>query len=155
EQPLDTLVIDTAAGISGNVTTFAQAAQDVIVVVCNEPASMTDAYALIKVLARDRGLKRAQILANMVRNAAEGREVYENLRRVTDRFLDVTLGYLGAIPQDDLLKRAVQRQCAVVEAYPNSPAAVAFRRVAQSVGQWAPPQGAHGNLEFFVERQVA
>ena len=154
EQPLDALVVDTAAGIAGDVVTFAQAAQQLIVVVCNEPTSITDAYALIKVLSRDHGVDRVHVLANMVRSALEGREAYEKLSRVAERFLDVTLDYAGTVPYDEWLRRSIQRQCSVVDAYPSSPAATAFRQLARRTEQWTPPAGARGNLEFFVERLV-
>jgi flagellar biosynthesis protein FlhG len=154
DRPVDTLIIDTAAGISDSVLTFSQAAQEVLVVVCNEPASITDAYALIKVLSRENGVRRVQIVPNMVRNAAEGRQLFDNLSRVTERFLDVTLNYLGAIPHDELLRKSIQRQRAVIEAYPNCPAAQAFQALARSVDQWQAPRGARGHLEFFVERLV-
>lgn len=108
DRELDALVVDTAAGISGSVCNFAEAAQEVIVVVCNEPTSITDAYALIKVLSREHGVSRVQVLANSVRSQHEGHELYEKLNRVSARFLDVTLGYMGAVPFDDWLRRAVQ-----------------------------------------------
>lgn len=155
DRPLDVMVVDTAAGISDSVLTFSQAAQDVIVVVCNEPASITDAYALIKVLSRERGVQRVQVLANMVRNTAEGRELFEKLARVSERFLDVVLSYLGAIPYDDWLRRAIQRQQSVMEAFPSSASAVAFRDLARRAEQWQAPAGPRGNVEFFVERLVA
>jgi len=154
DRPLDTLIVDTAAGISDSVVTFTQAAQEVLVVVCNEPASLTDAYALIKVLSRDHGVSRLQIVPNMVRHAAEGRELFDNLSRVADRFLDVTLAFPGAIPYDELLRKSIQKQRAVVEAYPNSPSSAAFRALARRAEQWTPPEGARGPLEFFVERLV-
>lgn len=153
-RPLDVLIVDTAAGIADSVVTFSQASQEVIVVLCNDPSSLTDAYALIKVLNRDHGVDRVQVLANMVGGAQEAKEMYENLRRVAERFLDVTMGYMGAVPQDDWLRRAVRRQRPVVEAYPNSPAAAAFRELARKADSWGLPQGARGNLEFFVERLV-
>ena len=110
QRALDVMVVDTAAGITDSVLTFCQAAQDTVVVVCDEPASITDAYALIKVLARERGLDRVHVIANMVRDPNEGRKLYEKLARVCERFLgDVALHYLGAVPQDDWLRRAVQR----------------------------------------------
>ncbi|MBB5016609.1 P-loop NTPase [Rehaibacterium terrae] len=155
DRPLDVMVVDTAAGISDSVLTFSQAAQDVIVVVCNEPASITDAYALIKVLSRERGVQRVQVLANMVRNTAEGRELFEKLARVSERFLDVVLSYIGAIPYDDWLRRAIQRQQSVMEAFPSSASAIAFRDLARRAEQWQAPNGPRGNVEFFVERLVA
>ncbi|WP_029921486.1 MinD/ParA family protein [Nevskia soli] len=153
-RPLDTLIVDTAAGIAGSVITFSQASQHVIVVVTNDPTSLTDAYALIKVLNRDHGIRRIQVLANMARSAAEVREIYENLRRVAEKFLDVTLSFMGSVPEDEWLKRAVRHQRAVVDAYPNSPSAKAFHQLAAKADRWSLPQGARGNLEFFVERLV-
>lgn len=152
--PVDTLVVDTAAGIADGVLTFCRAAQEVLVVANNEPASLTDAYALIKVLSRDHGVKRMQIVANMVRSPAEGYELFEHLRRVSDRFLDVHLNFLGVVPHDEYLQRAVRRQRAVLEAYPSAPSSVAFRTIAQAIQKWPPPQGARGHVEFFVERLV-
>jgi flagellar biosynthesis protein FlhG len=151
---LDAMVVDNAAGIADGVLTFCQAAQDVIVVVCDEPASVTDAYALIKVLSRDRGVSRLQVLANQVQSPAEGRQLFEKLQRVSGRFLDVTLNYLGAIPRDEWLRRAIQRQEAVVDAFPSSPSAVAFRDIARRSRQWQSPPGARGHVEFFLERLV-
>lgn len=153
--PLDVMIVDTPAGISDGVLTFCQAAQDVILVVCDEPASMTDAYALIKVLSRDRGVNRVQVLANQVPSVNEGRAVFDKLERVTSRFLDVTLSYLGAIPRDEWLRLAVQRQESVVDAFPTAPASLAFRDIVRKIGQWQPPQGSRGHVEFFAERLVA
>lgn len=152
---LDVLIVDTAAGIADSVITFSQASQEIIVVVCGDPASLTDAYALIKVLNRDHGVERVQVLANNVQNALEARDIYENLRRVSERFLDVTLNFIGSVPQDEWLKRAVRRQKAVVDLYPNSPSAEAFQALTKKIGQWGMPNGARGNLEFFVERLVS
>ena len=155
QRALDVMVVDTAAGITDSVLTFCQAAQDTVVVVCDEPASITDAYALIKVLARERGLDRVHVIANMVRDPNEGRRLYEKLARVCERFLgDVALHYLGAVPQDDWLRRAVQRQQAVVKAYPGSPSARAIAEIARTTARWQPPVGARGNVEFFVERLI-
>ena len=155
QRDLDILIVDTAAGITDSVLTFCQAAQDTVVVVCDEPASITDAYALIKVLARERGLDRVHVIANMVRDPNEGRKLYEKLARVCERVLgDVALHYLGAVPQDDWLRRAVQRQQAVVKAYPGSPSARAIAEIARTTARWQPPVGARGNVEFFVERLI-
>ena len=153
-RPIDVLIVDTAAGIADSVITFSQASQEVIVVVTGDPTSLTDAYALIKVLNRDHGVERIQVLANMVRDPAEAQSVYESLRRVAERFLDVTLSFIGGIPSDEWLKRAVRRQKAVVDTYPNCAASEAFRQLARKAESWGLPTGARGNLEFFVERLV-
>lgn len=153
-QKLDVLLIDTAAGISDSVVSFTRAAQEIVMVVCDEPASITDAYALIKLLSREHGRNRIHILANMAHGAHEGRELFAKVSRVTDRFLDVVLDYMGAVPYDDYLRKAVQKQRAVMEAYPRSKAALAFKGLAQKIQGWPLPQQASGDMEFFVERLV-
>lgn len=155
EGPVDTLVVDTAAGINDAVLTFCQAAQDVLVVVCDEPASITDAYALVKVLCRERGVGRVHVIANMVRSPTEGRALYDKLARVVEKFLpEASLAYLGAIPQDDQLRRAVQKQRPVVDAFPSAPAAAAFRDIALRIHRWTRPTAPRGHVEFFVERML-
>ncbi len=151
---LDVLVIDTAAGIADSVTTFSHAAHHVVIVVCDEPASITDAYALIKVLSREHGVVRFQILANQTRTAGEGHDLYMKLARVCDRFLTVSLEFLGAVPHDDYVRRAIQQQTAVVEAFPSCEASRAFKNLAQRADKWTVPEGARGHLEFFIERLV-
>lgn len=151
----DTLIIDTAAGISHNVTSFVQAAQEVIMVVCDEPTSVTDAYALIKLLNRDARLDRFHVLANMVRTPNEGRNLYNKLVSVTERFLDVSLQYIGSVPQDEAVRRSVQRQKPVVQAYPDSKAAEAYRIIAERMMKLPIPSGPRGHMEFFVERLVS
>jgi flagellar biosynthesis protein FlhG len=151
---VDVMIVDTAAGLHDSVLTFSQAAQHVLVVVCDEPASITDAYALIKVLSREHGVRRFHILANQTRRSGEGPELFQKISRVCDRFLNVTLEFAGSVPFDDYLRRAVQRQSAVVEAYPASISSVALKNLAVKADKWSVPQGARGHLEFFVERMV-
>jgi flagellar biosynthesis protein FlhG len=151
---VDTMIVDMAAGISEMVITFTRACQEVIVVVCDEPASITDAYALIKVLSQDSRQTRFHVLANMTRSVADGRELFARLAKVTTRFLDVTLDYLGTIPYDEYLRRAVQKQKAVVEAYPSSRAAYAFRKLAVDADRWSAGTDGAGGLQFFLERLV-
>ncbi len=149
---IDVLVIDTAAGISDSVVSFVRAAQETLLVVCDEPSSITDAYALIKLLNRDYDLFRFRVLANMVRNPQEGPSLFNKLSQVSDRFLDVALQYVGAIPFDEAVRKAVRRQQAVLEYAPRSAAAQAFRQLAESVDNWPLPSAPRGHLEFFVER---
>jgi len=151
---VDVLIIDTAAGIAPGVVSFCKAAQEVLVVVCDEPASITDAYAMIKLLSREHGISRFHILANMVGTPQEGRELFEKLTRVATRFLDVTLDYMGALLFDECVRKAVQRQKPVIEAFPRSRSAVAFKNLAQKADKWPMPAQAAGHLEFFVERLI-
>jgi flagellar biosynthesis protein FlhG len=151
---IDVLIVDTAAGISKTVTSFVRASQEAIVVVTDEPTSITDAYALIKVLNRDCRMSRFRMVSNMVRSSKDGQLLFNKLVKVTDRFLDVSLQYGGAIPMDDCVRKSVQRQKAVLEAYPRSAAASAYRALAQKVATWPLPSTPKGNLEFFVERLI-
>lgn len=151
---IDVLVVDTAAGIGDSVVSFVRAAQEVLLVVCDEPTSITDAYALIKMFNRDHGITRFRVLANMALTPQEGRNLFAKLTKVTDRFLDVALQYVGAVPFDECVRKAVQKQRSVYEAYPRSKAALAFRAIAQKVDAWPLPANPRGHLEFFVERLV-
>ncbi len=150
---LDVLLVDTAAGISDSVISFTKASQEVIVVICDEPASMTDAYALIKLLYREHDIGRFRVVSNMVHSKQEGRRLYENLARVTDRYLFVELDYMGCIPYDKLLRKAVRQQTAVVEAYPESSASQQFKVLAAKADKW-PVAESRGNVEFFIERLI-
>lgn len=148
---LDVLIIDTAAGIADSVVSFCRASQEVIVVVTDEPASMTDAYALIKVLSREYNLTKFQLLANMSRSPKHGHALYEKFSQVCEQFLDVTLDYLGTVPFDHDLRDAIQKQSPVTIAKPNSESARAFKEMAQKIHQWPIPTGVTGYLQFFVE----
>ncbi|GAA5190420.1 MinD/ParA family protein [Ferrimonas gelatinilytica] len=154
ESQFDCLIVDTAAGISDMVMSFARAAQEVMVVVCDEPASFTDAYALIKLLSREHGVFRFRVVANMVRTAREGMELHAKLAKVTDRFLDVALELVATVPLDDHVRKAVRQQQTVVEAFPRSPAAVAYQGLASKILTWPVPSNPSGHLEFFVERLI-
>lgn len=153
-RPVDTLIIDTAAGMADSVISFVRAAKEIIVVVCDEPASITDAYAMIKVLNKDFGIQRFHVLANQARNLQQGRELYMKLARVADKYLEVALDYLGAIPYDDYLKKAVQKQKCVMDVFPRSPASMAFRQMAKKAQNWPVPNSIEGHLEFFIERMI-
>ncbi len=148
---LDVLIVDTAAGIADSVVSFCRAAQEVVVVVTDEPASITDAYALIKVLSRDYQLSKFRLLANMSRSSAHGQQLYEKLARVCEQFLDVSIDYLGTVPFDHDLREAVQKQVPVTVHRPNSVSAKAFQGMAQKVENWPIPRGVTGYLQFFVE----
>ncbi|CAM3031183.1 MinD/ParA family protein [Legionella worsleiensis] len=152
---LDYLIIDTAAGISDTVLSFARSSQELIVVVCDEPTSLTDAYALIKVMSKRYEWTHFHVLANMVRSMKDGRELFNKLFRVSEQFLDVQLDYLGAIPFDEHIHRAVKMQKPVLTAYPDAEASEALRELAYNVSNWSIKPALGGNTSFFLERLVA
>ncbi len=154
EQHIDILLIDSAAGIADSVISFTRAAQEVIVVVCDEPASITDAYALIKLLSRDYQLDHFHIIANMTRSVQEGRELFNKISMVCERFLDVNLDFMGIVPFDEDLRLAVKKQHAVVEFRPQSKSATAFTHLSRKITHWPIMKQPRGHMEFFVERLI-
>ncbi len=148
----EVLVVDTAAGIDPEVARFVQAAQHAVVVICDEPASLTDAYALIKVFSKHYGISRFSVLTNQSRKKQDGRKLFRKLVKVADHFLDVVLRHVGDIPHDEYLVRAVQEQRAVVDAYPNSKSGRAFQQFARAIDALGPGDGASGGIQFFFER---
>ncbi len=153
-QSLDVLLIDTGAGISPTVTFFAAAAQEIIVVLSPEPTSLTDAYALIKVLSIQYRERRFRVLVNMAKSARDATEVFLKLQAATDRFLNSSVDYLGFIPADEYVPMAVTRQRAVVNLYPHAPASHAFRRLGNLVAQWKPSPVPKGGVQFLWQRLV-
>jgi flagellar biosynthesis protein FlhG len=152
---LDYMIIDTAAGISDTVLSFTRSSQELIVVVCDEPTSLTDAYALIKVMSKRYEWSHFHILANMVRNLKDGRDLFNKLVRVSDQFLDVQLDYLGAIPFDEHVHTAVKKQKPVLIAYPDCDASASIRDAADGVNNWPFKSPLGGNTSFFLERLIA
>jgi flagellar biosynthesis protein FlhG len=128
----DLILIDTGAGISSNVMYFNYAAMERIVVVTNEPTSLTDAYALIKVLIKEHRQKRFKILVNLARSGSEADRIYKSLSLVADRYLDSpSLDYLGWIPYDRQIPVAVRRQKAIIESHPDAPSSRSIMALAK------------------------
>jgi len=152
---IDVMIVDTAAGIDSLVMGFCQAAHEVLVVVCDEPASITDAYAVIKVLSRERGIRRFQVLCNRVKDTSQGAALFRKLFAVCERFLDVSLQHCGTVPEDPALGRAVRLQRAVVDGFPSSPSARAFKEVARRADNWSVPAMPSGQPAFFLERSLS
>jgi flagellar biosynthesis protein FlhG len=148
-------VVDTAAGIAPSVISFNKAAQEIVVVLCDEPTSLADAYGLIKVLSREHGVKRFQVLANMVRSPEHGKALYARLVEVAEVYLNVFIGYLGSIPQDDNLREAIKARTTVTQQYPYSASSLAFQKLAKKIIELPAPPGTNGHVEFFIERTMA
>ena len=117
----DFLVFDTGAGISPNVTFFCSAAHETFLVATTEPTSLTDVYALMKILHNNHSQKHFRLLVNLVSSEREAQGVYQNLTAVTDRFLKgVAVEYLGYILHDPNVPKAIRQQKAFLEIYPFS-----------------------------------
>jgi flagellar biosynthesis protein FlhG len=146
----DFILVDTAAGLSSNVIQFNMFADEILVVVSPEPASMTDAYALMKVLSMNYGAATFHLLLNMARHKDEADEAFRQLKLVTDRFLDVELDYLGFVPFDEQVNKYVKRQKLLCEAAPESPASRSIFRVARKVNQFTGPRKGGSFLDGFT-----
>ncbi|NOY64935.1 MAG: MinD/ParA family protein [Nitrospirae bacterium] len=146
---IDYILIDTGAGISTNVTFFCLGAQEIIVVVTSEPTSLTDSYALIKILYTKYQEKNFKILINNVSGESEAKEVFRRLQLVTERFLNLSIDYLGFIPHDLSIQRAVKIQNPVLLRYPDSPSSRAFVDLAKRIDHTNDKKTVKGGLQFF------
>jgi flagellar biosynthesis protein FlhG len=153
-QEFDLVLVDTGSGISDAVTYFTTAAQQIVVVVAPEPASITDAYALIKVLASGHGQKHFLILANAVAGVDEAQRLFATLSGATLRFLNVSLDFLGWIPRDPKLLRAVARARPVVTEDSGAPSARAFVAMAEQFVGMARDIKLKGDVQFFFRRML-
>ncbi|BBO84321.1 MinD/ParA family protein [Desulfosarcina ovata] len=129
----DYVIIDTAAGIGESVLWYNQFADHNIFILSPDPTSMTDAYALIKLLCRDYGINHFNLVLNFVRGLREGNHTVDTINRVTQRFLKLKLAHLGNIPEDKAVRRAVLDQVPFVEQTPGSKATRAIHDLAQRV----------------------
>jgi flagellar biosynthesis protein FlhG len=152
---VDSMVVDVATGVDRLVLGFCGAASEVVVVLCDEPASLTDAYALVKLLARERGIRRFRVLCNRVQDRLHGRALFERFLAVCDRFLDVSLSHLGSVPDDAIFARAAAARRAVVDLYPSSAAGAALKDLALRADTFDVPRIPSGGPTFFVERMLA
>lgn len=151
----DVLLIDTGAGISANVTFFATAAQETLVIVTPEPTSLTDAYALVKVLSTRYAEHSFAILVNMARSEFEARKTFTQLTRVAERFLQVNLRWAGWVPWDSEVPEAVRRQQPVIDLAPSTPATRAIDGLAERLCAAPAEAKVKGGLQFFFRRLLA
>lgn len=149
----DVLLIDTGAGISSNVMYFNYAATEKIVLVTNEPTSLTDAYALIKVLTSRYQQKRFKVLINAARNAEEANRIYRHLSLVVDQFLgSPSLDYLGWIPFDRQMPAAVRKQKTVIEQFPKAEASRHILDLAKALMANRDGLLLEGDIRFFWQK---
>jgi flagellar biosynthesis protein FlhG len=150
ENAYDVLLIDTGAGISGDVTWLNATAGEIIVVATPEPTSIADAYALMKVLNQKHKIKNFHLLVNQARSESEALRVYQRITAVSDRFLNVAIDYLGHVLWDELWTYAVRQRKPIVSAYPRSNAAKNFSTLADTLFRPTERMVANGgNVQFF------
>jgi flagellar biosynthesis protein FlhG len=142
-QDYDFLIFDTGAGISSNVTYFCSAANEIILIATTEPTSLTDVYALMKVLYQKHNQKYFRLIVNSVKSEKEALEIYRHLSAVTDKFLShVSVEYLGYILNDPNVSKAVRQQRAFMELYPHSKVSQCISELCRKiVGEKLPSAG--------------
>lgn len=146
---IDYLIVDSAAGISSNVAFFCVASQEIIILASPEPTSLTDAYALMKVLFTRYQEKNFKVLVNAARSEPEAKDVFRKLSMVVEKFLNISIDYLGYIPYDDAVRKAVRQQKAFVDAYPGSKASLGIQALARKIDN-DKENKVKGSLQFFL-----
>jgi flagellar biosynthesis protein FlhG len=153
EEGADIVIVDTGAGISQNVMSFAMAADECLVVTTPEPTARLDAYGLIKTLHQEGYAGTTRLIVNMSEDAKEGREMGKLMANLAKRFLNFHVEYLGHVPRDKNVLKAVTRQSPFVLAFPDSPASRAISEIAAQLnGLEAPASSAGAGFLGFLER---
>jgi flagellar biosynthesis protein FlhG len=135
----DTVIVDTAAGIGPSVQWFNAFVDHSIVVATPDPTSLTDAYALVKVLYNHHARQQFYIMLNSVRDDEEAAAVYENLAGVTRRFLEVNTRFLGAVPTDPAVSRGLRSRKPFVSQSPGAPSVQALQKVVERLMELKTP----------------
>ncbi len=148
----DFVLIDTEAGISENVTYFNTAAQEILVVTTPDPTAITDAYALMKLLSTQYHEKRFNLVINQVHHESEALDVYRKLTMVSNRYLDISIDFLGSVPSDRQMTDAIRKQRVIVDLYPSSKISTAFTDLARTICLEQPASSPKGGVQFFWKR---
>ena len=147
EGSADFLLIDCGAGVSQNVLAFARAAEELLVVATPEPTSLTDAYALIKLLSQAGSPPKIRLVMNQIENCKEGEMVARRICQTAERFLGLRIVVAGQILRDASLPAAIRQRTALVVRYPRSPAAACLTTLADGVVEGC--RGEAGRPGFF------
>ncbi len=153
DEDYDIFLIDTGAGISDNVTFFCAASHDNVIILNSEPTSIADAYALIKVLHKEYGEKNFRIVINSVKNLKEAKDTFRKISLVSERFLGLSLDYLGALPFDDKIKDAIISQKPYVSLFPTSDFSKKLREIAKELLN-REVNLLKGGMQFFLKRAL-
>ncbi|WP_457576620.1 MinD/ParA family protein [Desulfomarina sp.] len=148
----DYVLIDTEAGISENVTYFNTAAQEILVVTTPEPTAITDAYALMKLLSTQYHEKKFNLLVNQIRTEDDALDVYRKLTMVANRYLDISIDYLGSIPEDRQMIESIRKQKVISELSPGSKISNAFSQLAGRICSEPTQVDPKGNIQFFWKK---
>jgi flagellar biosynthesis protein FlhG len=148
----DLVLIDSGAGIGDNVLFFVGIAQEIVLVVTPEPTSLVDAYAAVKVLSQQMGLKDFGVVVNAVVDEMAARDVFQKLVTLADRFLSVRIRHLGYITRDENVHRAIMAQKPITDLFAQAPASRALSLVADRLFNSAPPPAVDGGMKLMWHR---
>ncbi|WP_300158492.1 MinD/ParA family protein [Solidesulfovibrio sp.] len=153
EGRINYLIVDTGAGINDNVIYFNLAARERLLVLTTEPTSLTDAYALIKVMHLQHDVHRFRVVVNMAPSVKAAKAVYEKLSTACDHFLSgISLDFTGVVPADPAVKNAVIRQKPFCFLSPDAPASRKLMELAQTIDSWDVDAKLDGNIKFFWKK---
>lgn len=153
EGEINYLLVDTGAGINDNVIYFNLAARERLLVLTTEPTSLTDAYALIKVMHVHHGVHRFRVVVNMAPSVKAAKAVFEKLATACDHFLSgISLDFTGVVPADPAVKNAVIRQKPFCHLTPDAPASKKVMELAQTIDSWNVDAKLDGNIKFFWKK---
>ena len=155
ESDIDYLIVDMAAGLSDSVMTFLCACQRRYIVLKNEPSSIADAYATIKVMLQDYNLDNIWLIPNAVTSQPDGIRLSKNINTVVKNFLGGQVNYLHSITSDEMVLRATKSSKCLLDFAPSSNATRDFKELAKIIDSQGPDIGISGGLQFFLERIVA
>jgi len=149
EQSYDFMLIDTAPGIADHVLDLNSATQEIIVIATPDPASIADAYALMKVLHLKYHETRFSVVCNLVRDEADAQQIFNRLSDVAARFLPIRLDYRGFVVADPELRRSTRMQELIYNVSPQAPASLGFRQFSEKLKNSSHVKSLKGGLQFF------
>lgn len=153
-EDIDYMLVDVAAGISKQVIQFTHASQNILLVVCNDPSSMIDSYAVTKILYQMHNRNNFGVIINKVKTMKEGYDVFLRFQETVSKFLNANIEYVGYVPSDDYINMAAREHSPVVSKYPFSPASIAFNELAKGVSIWSSQNNHMGGIQFFFEKMI-
>lgn len=153
-KPVDIVLVDTVAGSPSHLLSLSLSAQEIVVVLSSEGSSITDAYALIKMMNLHYAKRHFRILVNKAKHAEEARTVFDNMANVAKRYLAISLDYMGYVPLDAQLRQASRLKGSVIEAFPLAASSSSFRNIADSVVRWPCPQQSEMSLGDFLQHMI-
>lgn len=154
-EDIDIMLVDMASGISSQVIDITHASQDILVVICNDPASLMDSYAVIKILHQKYARNKFGIVVNKAKNLQDGFNIFSKFYEATTKFMNVGMHYLGHVPHDDFIHLSGQQRMSVVDKFPMSKSAIAFNELSHGINHWHDNnQSLMGGIHFFFERLI-